>query len=443
MSNVKMIVQQKTDTIARMVELNARAESENRDLTAEEKVTYAGYRDEIGKLAARVERANDIRDLELQAVAASGPREVGSSSGSAGAKAVATPFKSFGEQLIAIAQAGKPGRVADDRLHLVNENFLSAGPLGMNEAVPSDGGFFVQPDFATEFLKRMYDNGEILARTKKIPISSNANGIVINAVDESSRANGSRMGGLQVYWVNEADNATPSKPKFRKIDMRLEKLMGLFYSTDELQADASALQAVVADAFPEEMLFVLEDALLNGTGAGQPMGILNSAALITVAKDSADSTATISTKDVLSMNKHGWRRSNPNYAWFINQDTVDQLYPLTLGTGTAVQLLYTPPGTGNNATEYGRLLGRPVIETEHNATLGTPGDIILADMSQYLVIDKGGPQAAVSLHVAFLSDQAAYRWTLRVNGESIWNSPLTPKNGSNTLSPFIALATRP
>jgi hypothetical protein len=48
-----------------------------------------------------------------------------------------------------------------------------------------------------------------------------------------------------------------------------------------------------------------------------------------------------------------------------------------------------------------------------------------------------------SIHVAFLTGEQAFRWQLRHDGQPFWKKPLTPKNGTNTLSPFVALATRP
>jgi HK97 family phage major capsid protein len=115
-----------------------------------------------------------------------------------------------------------------------------------------------------------------------------------------------------------------------------------------------------------------------------------------------------------------------------------------LGSGTAVQLLYFPPGTQNNPDPlYGRMMGLPVIPVEHCATLGTPGDILLVDLSQYVIADKGAPEAASSIHVRFLNDETTFRFIMRLDGQPTWKKALTPKNGTATQSPFIALATRP
>ena len=100
-----------------------------------------------------------------------------------------------------------------------------------------------------------------------------------------------------------------------------------------------------------------------------------------------------------------------------------------------------PPG-GLSGAPYGTLYGRPVIETEFNETLGTVGDIVLADWSQYKLADKGAVQTASSMHVQFVTDQMAFRFIARYDGQSTWQAALTPYKGTNTVSPFIALATR-
>jgi len=311
----------------------------------------------------------------------------------------------------------------------------------MDEAMPAEGGFLVQKDFSAELLKRMYQTGQIVSRTRKIPLSGNSNGIKINAIDEDSRADGSRWGGVLGYWANEAAALTQSKPKFRRVELQLNKLIALCYATDELLEDASALEAVIQESFGEEMTFKVEDAIINGTGAGQPLGILNSGALITQSKDSGDSGAVLTTNDVLNMWNRLWVPSRPNAAWLADVSIEPQLYKLVLGAPSLGQiLLYTPPGEKGNQT--GMLMGRPVIFHEHGAVLGTPGDIVLADLIQYVMIDKNGVRQDYSMHVNFLTDEGVFRFVYRTDGQVWWKKPLTPKSGGSTLSPFIALATR-
>ena len=46
------------------------------------------------------------------------------------------------------------------------------------------------------------------------------------------------------------------------------------------------------------------------------------------------------------------------------------------------------------------------------------------------------------MHVAFTTDEMAFRVTYRVDGHLMWKSALTPFKGSNTVGPVVALATR-
>jgi HK97 family phage major capsid protein len=345
-------------------------------------------------------------------------------------------FRSFGEQLQAIARSAlsmRSGGQPDAR--------LVRAPTGASEVDPSGGGFLAQVDFQEAIFMLAHDMGEILSRVNKIPISAASNGLKINAVDETSRATGSRWGGVQSYWVGEGTAVTPTKPKFRRVEFDLNKLFSIAYMTDELLQDSTALTAILGQAFAEEIMFMTEDAIYEGSGAGQPLGVLNSPALIQVAKQNGQATQTIVKENVDGAWSRLWSRSRKNSVWLINQDCLPQLMGMAQVVGTGGAPVYLPPG-GYNMAPYATLLGRPVIETEYCAALGSVGDIALMDLSQYTLVDKGGVQAATSMHIAFLTDEMVFRITYRTDGQPMWKSPITPFKGSNTRSPFIALAAR-
>jgi len=441
-SSIHALRQRKAEIVKGQRALLDKSNTEERNLNETE---AAQYDDNIKKLASLEEQLiREEKVMEMERSMSANPDEDACFAAAAGAdnpqagdktETQKRPFASFGEQLMAVARSSMGGFATDPRL-------VKAAISGMGETAPADGGFLVHKDFSDLLLQRTYEMGQISQRVFRVPISANANGVKINAIDEDSRTDGNRWGGVLSYWADEAATVTASKAKFRQIQIQLNKLTGLCYATDELLQDAAALEAVIMQTFPQEFTFKIEDAIINGTGSGQPLGILNSGAVLQVAKDTGDSGVTISTPDVLNMWSRCWGRSRQNAVWLINQDVEQKLYPLTLGSGTAVQLLYTPPGTRDNGGTYGLLLGRPVIPVEYCATLGTPGDIILADFSQYVMGDKGAPQAASSIHVRFLNDETTFRFTYRVDGQPVWKKPLTPKNGSNTYSPFVSLATR-
>jgi HK97 family phage major capsid protein len=373
-------------------------------------------------------------------------------------------FRSFGEQLQAVSSVARGGR-PDPRLLAGdfdgNGVFRAAGGSdgAMNDAVPSEGGFLVGADTSDKIYQRTYATGAIISRCNRIPISTNSNRLKLRVVDEDSRADGSRMGGVLALWDNEADQYVYSRGKFRQIELNLNKLTALVYATDELLADAPALEAWIMQNLPTELAFRVEDALFQGTGVGQPLGVLKTQALLTV--NGGTTNAALSVADVLAAWSQFWHPGlsgsiaaiatenltagkpggMPSAAWFVDQSVLPYLFQLQVGTGTGagVILLYHPPGSNPLYGPYGELLGLPVIPTEHNNNYGTAGDILLADMSQYLLADKGAVQAAASMHVRFVYDEMTFRFTYRVDAQTTWKKPLTPKSGGPNLSPFVVI----
>lgn len=342
------------------------------------------------------------------------------------------PFKNFGDQLMAVVKSSARGATIDNRLLAVQN------ASGANEGIPSEGGFLVQQDFISEIQKVMFAQSPLLSMCRQVPISGNANSVKLNGIDETSRATGSRWGGVRGYWASEAATVLASKPKFRKIELQLNKLMALYYATDELLSDSSAMESVLSQAFAEELSFLAVDSLIRGTGAGQPLGILNSGALVEQAKETNQTADTIVHENIAKM----WNRllapSRANAVWLINQECEPQLdaMSMAIGTGGTVSPL---------AMEYmtkGTLKGRPVMPVEQCAALGDAGDIMLIDPTMYLLATKGAPQMASSMHVQFLYDEMTFRITYRLDGQPVLNSAITPYKGASTLSSFISLAAR-
>jgi len=101
--------------------------------------------------------------------------------------------------------------------------------------------------------------------------------------------------------------------------------------------------------------------------------------------------------------------------------------------------MYVPAGAAGN--ECALLKGRPVIAIEQAMPLGTEGDIVLTDLSQYLTIQA--PAAfALSADFGFDTDQSMVRFALRVDGKPAWTTPITPYSGSSIRSPIVTLAAR-
>lgn len=345
-------------------------------------------------------------------------------------------FKNLGEQLRAVYDAAVNHKV-DERLYRLNNE---ARALGSSEGVGSDGGFAVQTDFAGQMFESAVQTGEILSRVDTYDISAgsnSANWVVIDEEDVSE----SIMGGIQVQWAGEGEGAPASRPKTREIKLDLEKLLGFAYTTEELMQDTTFMTQLFTRGFTEAIIRKLEGDIISANGVKRPLGILQSGALVEVPKESGQGADTLVYKNIVKM----WSRIMPRFrrqtAWLMHPDVEELLPFMEMPVGTGGIPVFLPP-TGISQEGYSTLYGRPIISTDHCQALGDKGDIILADLGQYMLIRKGGVQIAQSIHVQFLTAEDCFRFMFRANGTPKPKKPLKIKNSANLRSAFVALETR-
>lgn len=336
-------------------------------------------------------------------------------------------WKSAGHFFKAVYEAAVSPHSVDKRLLAGKAAEIKA--TGHSESVPSDGGFLVPPQYSGGIREKMFETGRLLSLINPMTISGNT--MVFNALDENSRVDGARNGGILGYWLQEGGTKTASQSKFRQIELRLKKVAALSVATDELLQDAAALGSWLPGKMAEELRFQVENSFINGNGVGKPLGVLNSGSLVSAVRTDASE---IDSLDIGRMWARRWVGAN-DYVWLASPDIFPQLLQLTVGTIPA----YMPAG-GFSGAQYGTIFGRPVIETEYNPTLGQVGDLLLMSPSAYLAIQGGGVEQASSIHVYFSTDETAFRSVYRVDGQPEWNAALTPFKGSLTKSPFVALA---
>ena len=335
----------------------------------------------------------------------------------------------LGEFGIAVYNASM-GNVSDPRLF--------AAATGMGTQVSSEGGFAVPLEVAPGVEREMYEAGDLLGRVDARTISGDS--IAYNVIDETSRADGSRQGGVRHYWVDQGTAPTASQTKLARVELKLRKVGCLGYMTDELVSDAAALGGELQAMFTEELVFGVEDAITEGTGAGSPLGYTLAPCVVSVAKETGQAAATINTSNLSKM----WARMRPrdkaNAVWLVNGDVGPQLDLLSIPAGAgALEPRFVNYGPDGILT----IKGRPVIETEYNATLGTVGDIVLINLKRYRLIRKGGVESQSSIHVRFTQGEQTFRAFYRCDGQMMPRAALTPFKGTgNTLSPVVTLATR-
>ena len=383
-------------------------------LAGDEEREYDARRERIEELTAEIQKLEEaeqkIRDAEARAAQTARLGNQRREPAQVEDNAAKKPWESLGEQLQAIAFASSPhgafnglgGRI-DPRLH------QRLAPSGASAQVPADGAVFIQKQFTDALMQRMNDASSLLGRCDQIPVSEGNDGIEAPYVDETSRATGSRWGGVQVYRAAETDAVTAKRPQFNKFKLDLLEMKGLAYASERILRNVASLESIFQAAFSEEFAWKIDNEILFGNGASEMLGIMSSAnaALVSVTKETGQAAATVVWENVVKMRARVHPRSRANMVWLVNVDVEPALQQMSFQAGTAAVPVYLPAG-GATATPFATLFGRPVIPVEQCQTLGTTGDIIAADLSQYLVINQGGLRSATSVHVRFIYDEMTF-----------------------------------
>jgi len=319
----------------------------------------------------------------------------------------------------------------------------AASATSLIESEDQYGGYLIPPEFRTDLLMAVEERNEIMPLTTTIPMRTTMVKVpYVNGFDESG---GLVYGGIQWNWLDELETKTETRPKFGQISLELHKMAGLAYASDELLEDSpQSMENILKNGFRDGLNFELNRSLIRGSGAGQPLGVLNAPCLVSQAAEGAQVAGTIVYENIVKMFT---RISDPtNAVWLINPICLPQLAAMALAVGTGGAPVWMPAG-GISGAPYSTLMGIRIIWSKHCSTLGTVGDIMLCDWSQYLVGKKAGQGDSgkfdTSIHLKFDADQTCFRFVFRMDGQPWWVTYYTPPQATTlTQSPFVALATR-
>ena len=341
------------------------------------------------------------------------------------AKGMNGQYKSFGEFLTAMA----PGTISrsgfDARLKVLGE--------GQGD----QGGFLVPEQFTTQLLALALEDSVVRSRAFRLPMTSLT--LALPSIIDTTHAT-NVFGGVRAYWTPESGSYTSSEPSFGRVQLTAKKLTGYTSAANELLADAAiSLEALLLRLFPAALAFFEDDAFINGVGGGQPVGIINADALVTVPKETGQAATSLVTENIDKMYSRMLPSSRGRAVWVAHPDTLPQIVSMSrsVGTGGSAVMMNNMAGAAPAS-----IYGRPLILSEKCQTLGTAGDIFFVDFGYYVIGDRQSLSMAASPHVRFQNDETVWRFTQRVDGRPWLESALTPRNGSNTLSPFVNLATR-
>lgn len=309
--------------------------------------------------------------------------------------------------------------------------------------VPSDGGFLVPETLRSELLSVALETAIVRSLARVVPMETLR--VPFPSIDSTSNVS-SVYGGISGYWTEEAGKMTGSKPRFGRVVLDAKKLTAYTEVPSELLSDSLiSLTMFIDQMFPEALAFFEDIAFLTGDGIGQPLGALNGACAVSVARSTA---STIQFEDVITMFARMLPQSMKRAVWVASIDTFPQLSAMRIiqqnVAGTENVGVASPAVWLNNGQVIGgppmTLMGRPVIFTEKTPAMGSAGDLSFVDFGFYLVGDRQAMQAKQSDDFKFDTDEVAFKIVERVDGRPWLQSAITPHNGSAALSPIVKLS---
>ncbi len=337
-------------------------------------------------------------------------------------------FQNSGEFYKAVMQATR-GNV-DKRLSIQGASAF--------EKNGEDGGFLIPEDFRTEIQKKVTGDQSLLSMTRQFQTSSNNLTLPTN---ETAPWDGT---GVQAYWEGEGAALVESKAKFGDSHWRLHKLTALVRVSDELLDDAPALESWIKREAPDAMLHKINVAIISGTGAGQPLGILNSGFKFKVLKESGQTADTVNFANVNKMLGRILPSSFPRAVWLIHPALLEQIRAMKFDLTSSTPIpVYMPPA-GVSSAPFGTLYGRPIMPMMGGVkAAGDEGDIMLVDLDYYYTAVKtAGIKSDISTHVYFLTNEQAFRFSMRLAGHCPYKAPVVTENGAFSMSGFVTLEDR-
>lgn len=407
--------------LAESVILQTKLDNADAEFSAEDQVAVDKFVADLASLDAQIKTAETLASATAS-LTASAAIETVPATVKNHAVADLGGFADVGEFATAVKNA-QIGNGVDDRLN-------AQAPTNSHQENNSDDGFMVPPQMRRDIWSLVLDEQSLFNMTTAEDTSGNQ---VDMLRDESTPWGGL---GLQAYWTSELSQLTPSRLNTDADSLKLQKLYVFAEASDELMEDAPRLNSRLTTDAARAITWKLDEGIFDGSGSGMPEGILQSGALVTQAKETDQTADTVVAANVLKM--YSRQLDILNSVWIANSNTFPQLATMTIGD----QPMYTPP-MGLEGAPFGRLMGRPIIYSDHSKTVGDVGDLVFASMRNYYMIKKAsGVKFAESMHLFFDRDAMAFRWTVRVNGQTFMSAPVDPNNGTDSKSHFVALAER-
>lgn len=325
-------------------------------LSAEDDKTYKDMETEVAQLTDSIHRMERREEIEAELSKPTSKPLTGK------------PMKADGDK------AAKTGRASDEYkkalLQAMRTNFRQISNV-LQEGIDPQGGYLV-PD---EYDKRMIDilTEENVMRTLGTNITTSGEHKINIAATKPAAA-----------WIEEGGTLTFGDATFDQIILDAHKLHVAIKVTEELLYDnAFNLENYILTQFGKALSNAEEDAFINGTGIGQPLGILAETGGAQVGVTSASSTK-VTADEIINLVYSLKRPYRKNAVFLANDVCVAELRKLKDNNG---QYLWQP---SLQAGEPDRVLGYKVYTSPYFPVPTAGGTAVaFGDFSYYNIGDRG------------------------------------------------------
>lgn len=296
------------------------------------------------------------------------------------------------------------------------------------------GGVLIPQEFSTRFLQAAYQVEGWLARVPVIPVTSPSGrypslemAFTPTAGVGQTAAAGKMTGAKRA----ESGAYTETTPNFTDLQYHInDAVSGYVKVSRELNTDSPvSIEALLVRLIGIVNASKLAHYVLNGNGVGEPLGILNSAALYQQIHASAtalakgDVTAMISRFQTFGDGLFVAHRSN-----------LPDIHAIIMDSGIAY--------TNNANTEPGSLplFGYPVYTTEHLPVTDNANSVLLIDPSAYCLWELGNGYIDYSEHADFTNGNVLWRFGRRIDGQPALKGTIKQGNPGTAfeVTPFVA-----
>ena len=272
----------------------------------------------------------------------------------------------------------------------------------LKEGTDPDGGFLVPDEFENQLIQKLQEANVLRTISHVIQTNSGEHKIPVVASEGTAA------------WLEEEVAYTESNTQFSQVSLGAHKLGTLIKVSEELLNDSAFdLMAYLSDEFGRRLGNAEEQAFLNGTGIGQPTGILTdtngASAGSTAAK--ADSLTFDDLIDLFYSLKTPYRQ---NAGFLMNDDTVKVIRKMKDKND---QYIWQP---SVQAGQPDRILNCPVYTSPFMPTLSASNKpVLFGDFNYYWIADRQGRTFKRLNELYAVTGQVGFLGSQRVDGKVI------------------------